>query len=94
MRLPVPSTPWRGVLQASFAWPLVVAVVLVEVDGLAVVEGQMTEHDRKYGGRTITLDKGTAERLEQFRLELEKELGCPISYRLAVAIAIQRAKPK
>lgn len=52
----------------------------------------MTAKDRKYGGRTITLDQGTADKLEEYRLELVKELGCEISYRLAIAIAVFRAK--
>lgn len=62
--------------------------------GSAAGGGTMDDADRSpdFGGRTITLDKGTAEKLEEYRLELEKELGCSISYRLAIAIAVFRAK--
>jgi hypothetical protein len=68
-------------------------VVLGQMVVVAMVEEKMTAKDRKFGGRTITLDKGTAERLEAYRQALEEELGCPVSYRLAIAIAINRAKP-
>lgn len=54
----------------------------------------MTAKDRRYGGRTITLPKDVAERLEAFRKALEEEFGASISYHLAIAIALKRAQAK
>jgi len=52
----------------------------------------MTAKDRKYGGRTITLPQGVAERLDAFKDKLREELGWKVSYAQAVAIALQRAE--
>jgi hypothetical protein len=54
----------------------------------------MTAKDRKYGGRTITLPQGVAERLEVFRGKLREELGWKVSFAQAIAIALQRASEK
>lgn len=49
---------------------------------------------RKYSGRTITLTKATAEALDAYRKTIEEELGVPIPYHLAIALAIKRAQDK
>ena len=66
-------------------------MVLVEMVVLALVEAHVTERDRNYGGRTITLPPATAKRLDEYRKKMEEELGVPISYHLAIAFAIKAA---
>ena len=84
--MPVPSEDRRGALQA--AW---LVRVLDEVDCLAVVEEEMTDKDRKYGGRTITLSRATAAILEKYQKMVDEEFGQAVPYNLVLAIAIKRA---
>ena len=46
----------------------------------------MTAKDRKYGGSTITLPQGVAERLDAYKAKLSEELGWKVSYAQAIAI--------
>lgn len=89
VRMSFPAAIRRGTVQTSGLVRL-----LDQVDVPALVEETMTAKDRRYGGRTITLPKDVAERLEAFRKALEEEFGASISYHLAIAIALKRAQAK
>lgn len=52
------------------------------------------KQDRAWAGRTITLPKTTAEALDVYRKTIEEELGVPIPYHLAIALAVKRAMDK
>ena len=70
--------------------PSLVAV-LAQVVLVALVEKEMTAHDRKFGGRTITLSRETAKLLEQYQKLVNEEFGQDVPYNLTLAIAIKRA---
>lgn len=50
--------------------------------------------DKKYVGKVVQLPKDVANKLEEYRAKLEKELDFPVSTSAAIAHAVKKASEK
>ena len=50
--------------------------------------------DKKYVGKVVQLPKDVAQKVEEYRARLERELGFPVSMSEAIANAVKKACQK